>query len=349
MRTKRSGFTLIELLVVIAIIAILSGLLLPAVQKVREAAARSQCGNNLHQIAIAHHNHHSAWGELPGGVSRTGCCWGTWMVTTLPQMEQNNMFVLYSNFGGLDNTGGRYGTNTGPGAASPRGNNLVSSTRLKSFSCPSDTDQLWGTRTKHNYALNAGNTNFYQVASPIGCSGGSVTNPACRSFGGAPYNWYTGANTAGQGNDSPVPWTSGDPAVVGQMGKPVKLTSISDGTSNTIMVSEVLQGRNSDLRGFTWWGGAAGFTTEQAPNSRTDPDVMTGATACFNPGNPPMPCVNNSTPTAARRQGARSLHAGGGVMSAMCDGSVKFIRDSIDIWAWRAASTSRGEETIPLD
>ncbi len=349
MRRLRTGFTLIELLVVIAIIAILIGLLLPAVQKVREAAARSQCGNNLHQIAIAHHNYHSTYGELPGGVGKNGCCWGTWMVPTLPYVEQDNLFRLYTNFGGLD-PAGRYGTNTGPGTANPRGNRFVSSQRLKVFTCPSDEPQVWTPMTKHNYVLNAGNTNFYQVASPLGCGTGSVTSATCRAFGGAPYNWYTGANTVGQGNDSPVPWTNPPTNPDnGQMGRPVKLTSIVDGTSNTLMVSEVLQGRSSDLRGFTWWGGAAGFTTEQPPNTRTVPDVMTGATACVVPTNPPMPCVNNSTPTAARRQGARSLHSGGGVMAAMCDGSIRFVRDSIDIWAWRAASTAAGGETVPLD
>src|SRR3954467_10177143 len=104
MRPRRA-FTLVELLVVIAIIAVLIGLLLPAVQKVREAANRAKCQNNLKQIGIGMHNYESSFGTLPPGVGQNGCCWGTWMVPILPYIEQNDLFKRYSNFGGLDNTG----------------------------------------------------------------------------------------------------------------------------------------------------------------------------------------------------------------------------------------------------
>src|SRR5262249_8426646 len=104
--SDRRGFTLIELLVVIAIIAILIALLVPAVQKVREAAARAQCTNNLKQIALANMSYESANKKFLPGVSRTGCCWGTWQVAILPFIEQTPLFDKYVNFGGNDLGGG---------------------------------------------------------------------------------------------------------------------------------------------------------------------------------------------------------------------------------------------------
>jgi prepilin-type N-terminal cleavage/methylation domain-containing protein len=345
---RRLGFTLIELLVVIAIIAILIGLLLPAVQKVREAAARMQCSNNMKQISLANMNYESAYGTFLPGVSRTGCCWGTWMVPVLPYMEQENMFRGYVNFGGLDNGGGMPAPTDGTRRYG-QGVNLsfTASRRMKTFTCPSDTERIIGSITLHNYVLNAGNTSFYQSNLPFGCTAGSA---GCVPFGGAPFGWYEDPATQNAGGDSsPVDYVGGN-AANGRCGRPRTIASITDGTSNTLCVSEVIQGPSSgDYRGFSWWGGGAGFTTFQTPNNRTAPDVMTGA-GCGSSASytsPPMPCTTTSTATLPRMQLARSRHTNG-VVAGLCDGSVRFISNNVDLATWRAAGTAQGGETINL-
>jgi prepilin-type N-terminal cleavage/methylation domain-containing protein/prepilin-type processing-associated H-X9-DG protein len=342
---RRHGFTLIELLVVIAIIAILIGLLLPAVQKVREAAARLQCSNNLKQLGLAQHNYHDAYRTFTPGVGKNGCCWGTWMMVILPFVEEDNLGKRYVNFGGLDYSGPRYG---GPGNP----NNQVTTQILTTFTCPSDEPQVWlapsgANPSKHNYVLNAGNTTFYQVPLPLGCTVGTA---GCTPFLGAPFGWYENSDLTW---DATVPWNAPPPPAgpdkdAGRMGRPRKISEISDGTSNTLMASETIQDRTSpgeDLRGFTWWGGAAGFTTYLGPNSSL-PDVITGGRC--GPVPPTPPCTLISTPSFPRLMGARSLHPGD-VNVALCDGSVHFVRDTIAINTWRALGTSRGGEVLGAD
>jgi prepilin-type N-terminal cleavage/methylation domain-containing protein/prepilin-type processing-associated H-X9-DG protein len=300
-RRSRRAFTLIELLVVIAIIGILIALLLPAVQKIREAAARMVCSNNLKQIGLAIHNYHSSYERLPPGDPSTGS-YGTWQVLILPYLEQQAMYNLYQDFGNFQGTNITY---------SNAKNLPVTSQHLKILTCPSDPNagqfMPFGV-SMHNYAVNFGNTHRTQTT-----YNGVV-------FGGAPFSYNN---------------------------KTFKLTDISDGTSNTLLAAEVLQGATAgtqtDLRGFTWWGPAAGFEGYFGPNSAS-PDSLQFATYCNNQPAQGLPCVV----TSINQFGARGKHTGG-VNVALCDGSCRFVSNDISVPTWRALSTSQGGEVIGTD
>ncbi|HVS34391.1 MAG TPA: DUF1559 domain-containing protein, partial [Gemmataceae bacterium] len=161
MRTaaKRPGFTLLELLVVIAIIAILIGLLMPAVQKAREAAARIQCTNNLKQIALATHNCNDtlnglppAQGWFPGSAPSSIAGWGGVFFHLLPFIEQDNLYHSALAVGPNP-----MGENPGPnapyysGAAGVGGPSFVGARALKIYLCPSDPTARGGTYTDAIY------------------------------------------------------------------------------------------------------------------------------------------------------------------------------------------------------
>ena len=318
---SRRGFTLIELLVVIAIIAVLIALLLPAVQQAREAARRTQCKNNFKQIGLAMHNFHDSNGSLPPGMGPYGCCWGTWPVLVMGFLDQGNVLVKYENWGGSDSV---YGDGPAPqsGGTFPRYSSApnttnVTSRRYSAFTCPSDIPNApFGGLTNNSYAANWGNTTYNQTTYP----GTAVT------FLGAPF---------GQAKDT----------AVGKRMKGEKLSSITDGTSNTFLMGEVRQGQGSDLRGFTWWGDASGFTTYEMPNSSVADRIYT-AGYCNNQPLQKLPCAvsDGANPT---RFSSRSNHTGG-VHVGMCDGSVRFVSDNISLAIWRGLSTSQGAEIVDI-
>lgn len=343
MCARRRGFTLIELLVVIAIIAVLIGLLLPAVQKVREAANRIVCHNNLKQIGLAMNNYESNYGKLPPGVGHYGCCWGTWAMAILPFIEQDAMWNLFVNYDGCDIIGVPPSNTTGWRYASGTNIPNVTSKQVKVLTCPSDTPAAtFSGMTHHNYGINYGNTNMYQ------------TTVAGVAFGGAPFRGYPAGWLTDTKMQATYGWAQPDSdkqnkfQQYGPAGQPQQpLAQITDGTSNTLMVAELVQGQGGDaapdLRGFIWWGNATGFTGFNLPNSNA-PDVMTGG-ACNVAATWNIPCTTINSQSFPKMSSARSRHSGGGVNVVFCDGHTAWITNGINLAVWRALTTSQGGET----
>ncbi len=235
------------------------------------------------------------------------------MVGNLPYIEQNNLFANYKDFGwmGPPDTpeGRRYGH---------ADNQPVTKKQVPTYTCPSDTVQatssIYGGITFHNYVGNFGNTAKNRVAT-LGTNSSGGPN----KFAGAAFIHLANKNAALQ---------------------VMRLQDMMDGLSNTLLFSETVQGANGDLRGFAWWHGGAHFETYLAPNS-SEPDMVEAAYAC-KPGVPNPPCA---TATSALPEciAARSRHPGG-VQVALCDGSGRFVSESINIDVWRFSSTAYGKE-----
>jgi prepilin-type N-terminal cleavage/methylation domain-containing protein len=217
--SRRSGFTLIELLVVIAIIAILIGLLLPAVQKVREAAARMKCSNNLKQMALAMHGHHDALGVLPWGRSKGAIDSPTWAVLILPYIEQQN---LYNQFLNPVIGGHTYPLITRGTRPTITLNNLIR-TQFRAegtmqvpvpvYFCPSRQPN--------------------RVSATVH-SGSSSTEGICGDYA---VNMGSGTSLA-EGNDGVFRWNGAPGGGANDPSVGATLLQITDGTSNTFLIGE---------------------------------------------------------------------------------------------------------------
>jgi prepilin-type N-terminal cleavage/methylation domain-containing protein/prepilin-type processing-associated H-X9-DG protein len=287
----RRGFTLIELLVVIAIIAVLIGLLLPAIQKVREAAANTQCKNNFKQYGVAMHNYHETNGSFPLGT--TSSPRHSWVVHMWPFMEANNLADLYGDpstvqFPGLCGLGG------------------VMCSQPKYYFCPSDRPgALWegdaATRSRGNYVV----------------------------------SWGTNTATGTTGAKAAFGLLDGNAA----QPQRTRITDITDGTSSTLLMSEVVVALNdSDFNTHgdffnddTNTAGAI-FMTINTPNTGTD------VIDCGVSNDPAAPCTQTGGGTSTQAA-ARSRHTGGGVNVALCDGSVRFISNNVSLATWQALGT----------
>jgi len=291
------GFTLIELLVVIAIIAILIALLVPAVQKVRDAAARTQCTNNLKQIALGCHGYHDAnKGFMKGydfnaSTSRTEA---TWLYYLMPYVEQQSLFnqmPLNTTFGSVN-----------------AGVTAINSVVPAVYACPADVSNpsaKWLFLTKGNYVGNYGIGPQTSPGNPAWTTQGTVTQ-----FG------------------------------VLMLNSQVKLTEISDGSSNTALATEVIKaigtGAAEDQRGVMYYPEGCLYQHNNGPNSTT-PDNLRACVSL-----PEAPCTKTFTAYNNRNLliSARSRHSGG-VNLALADGTVRFVSNSVNLVVWRALGTSK--------
>lgn len=310
---KRDAFTLIELLIVIAIIAVLSALLIPAVQKIREAAARTQCANNLKQIGIALQNFHDVHGRLPpgssvpnGGYAIFGdkvCCTfpppgGTnrrgylaWRALVLPQLEQN---ALYDQID--QNNGCRHPDGGGDGAQIP--NSLLMNNRISTFLCPSAPSDPF------RYATGL----EHQISHYVANGGSDDGTNVC---GGAP---------------STAQFTNG----VFWINSRVKLKGIVDGTSNTIAVGEATHDKSPWMEGASATGVGSIYRTYSNYGYRTSKLPMNAAW----PGSEPNGPFNG--------------HHLGGVQFVFCDGHVMFLGQSMGAASYAALFTRSGEDAAVL-
>jgi prepilin-type N-terminal cleavage/methylation domain-containing protein/prepilin-type processing-associated H-X9-DG protein len=355
--SPRQGFTLIELLVVIAIIAILIGLLVPAVQRVREAAARSQCSNNLKQIGLALHAHHDAKKTLPPGGMQTSingtACYTTWAIEILPYIEQNNLYKQYNQSQQNQTTA----------------NNLVGQQPIVTYECPSDqhvgllevpasgprpSGQLW---MHGSYRANSGKANdkpafggnppyrgFWDTYEPYFWPGGILN----RSYRGPLHATATAYNgIPAQTTIDPSTGSNATGQSVSQLGGPEKFTNITDGTSNTFMVGELTLNEAitdpnagaGENRGTFWAYTYASYN--QSSFSLLSGTIGTNYNTCYLQYHP-QPFAEHA---CKRAWGSNHTN---GMNFVMCDGSVRWVTYSADLNILNAMATIAGGEVASL-
>ena len=315
------AFTLIELLVVIIIITVLIGLLLPAVMEVRAAANRVSCANNLKQIGLALHNYHDSDGKFPPGIQG----WkpprpyfenprNTWLAFLLPWIEQQNLARRYN-----------YQIGFGP-PNSQEVNGPAFATVIKTYQCPADAG---GSFADPAHDTTGSRSNYVADFSP---DWGWVENRA-------PVNM-----TYQPGWAIPNPTTK---VALFNFNLQRRLADITDGTSNTIIVSELITGPEGsfDLRGVWWHEYGVWYDHHLPPNSPLPDEVEEHHCPTYCDARK-APIIGDTPAWKLANFATRSRHRGG-VNALRADGSVHFVDNAIDLAVWQALASINGGDGVP--
>ncbi|MDY3554288.1 DUF1559 domain-containing protein [Gemmata sp. JC717] len=312
--SARSAFTLIELLVVIAIVAILIGLLLPAVQKVREAAARMSCQNNLKQLGLALHNFHDANDVFPasgwttGGPGNPGGKYVGWRPLTLPYIEQGNLQKLYD-----------FGSNWWEGT-----NPTAAAVPVKVFQCPSVP----------------GRAEVLSAVAKAPRPAVTFANPLAPTD----YEALMGVQPSAVNPHLPAAlYDANNRFAVLHRNSRVRVTDVTDGTSTTIMLVEAAGRprvyRNRTARADLSNDQGIGWADSEGPFSFDGAAADGSAEGCGPAGGctEAMNRKNDNEPFAFHPGGANVVFA---------DGHVQFVRDSVPLATFAALSTRAAGEVI---
>ncbi|MDO5580208.1 MAG: DUF1559 domain-containing protein [Planctomycetia bacterium] len=316
-----SGFTLVELLVVIAIIGILIGLLLPAVQAAREAARRMQCSNNLKQIMLGFHGYHDACGVFPPEAwlkYKNDKSQGLGiLVRVLPFMEQVNLHgnIDFANPYEEDEGTGDY-----------QGNETIAKSKIPTFLCPSSS-AFYSSMKVYNQEIDCYTAHYYGISGAVAEGGASDTKYSLKRTAAENGGAYGGGPNANNGiffEDSKI-----------------GMRAITDGTSNTFGLGEI---SHNDYEGyFAWVRGAYANPYNGAIVYVSSKNVQWTVNIIRDLSN-----AEHALHKQFYSSGSFSSEHSGGAQFAFCDGSVRLISDTTDMYLLRAFSSRAGNEIAQI-
>ncbi|QDU42953.1 Type II secretion system protein G precursor [Symmachiella dynata] len=335
---RQSGFTLIELLVVIAIIAILIALLLPAVQQAREAARRTQCRNNLKQIGLALHNYHDSFRMFPPGSINSPLSGNRWQYPEwvsfhhliLPQLEQSAIYERYA-----EDWGRRPPWDHIYYPSVPEWPDYLR-VGMPVFRCPTDPGAP-------NNVKVLSDSGIVPCSNYLGMWSAFSDNDIWAEASSSGSISTLATSTTEPINPLPEPTlTLSQMKGVFGASRGTSMKNITDGSSNTICVAEYLTGTLGDFRGafITTRSSGKVLHAMYGPNSRLRDGLLGSDQSCRAGSGQDLPDQNlpcAPTGNGNNTAGSRSQHTGG-VQVTLCDGSVRFVSDSIDLQTWRNLS-----------